>query len=269
MDRLLELTAVAERSHFWFRGFRWFVRPFVAAAARGRGRGRILDCGCGTGTNLTMLEPFGDVYGFDLTWRGLQFARTQGRQRIARASIGAIPFADASFDVVTSFDVFQCLPDEVEHAAAREMTRVLKPGGAAVFNFAALEILRGQHSVFAEEVRRYTPRQVRRLLEGAGLRIERLSFVHASLFPIMLPVRVLTRWLGADGEPEAGEWEIKVPPRPVNAALTLAVGLEALALRAVNMPFGSSLMCVARKPPAGREPPSDERRAAPSEIEGR
>jgi SAM-dependent methyltransferase len=169
MDRLLELTALAERSHFWFRGFRWFLRPVLERAVAARPRARILDCGCGTGSNLAMLEPLGEVSGFDLTWRGLQFAHAQGRRRIARGSIGAIPFRSGTFDLVTSFDVFQCLPEAVEHAAAREMARVLKPGGAAVFNFAALEILRGSHSVLAEEVRRYTPGQVRRLLEGAGL----------------------------------------------------------------------------------------------------
>lgn len=248
MDRLLELTARAERSHFWFRGFRWFLRPLLARAAPSSARARILDCGCGTGSNLAMLEPFGEVYGFDLTWRGLQFAHDHGRRRIAQASIGSIPFRTGSFDLVTSFDVFQCLPDEVESAAAAEMARVLKPGGAAVFNFAALEVLRGSHSVFAEEVRRYTPGQVRALLEGAGLVVERLSFAYASLFPLMLAVRVGHRYLGRDGEAESGEWEIQVPSMPVNAALTAAVGAEALALRAVNMPFGSSLMCLARKP---------------------
>ena len=45
----------------------------------------------------------------------------------------------------------------------------------------------------------------------------------------------------------AGEAEIAVPIAPVNAALTALVSLEALALRAVNMPIGSSLMCLARK----------------------
>ena len=160
MDRLLELTALAERSHFWFRGFRWFLRPMVARAVASRPNGRILDCGCGTGSNLRMLEPFGEVYGFDVTWRGLQFAHEHGRRRIAQASIASIPFQTATFDLVTSFDVFQCLPDPVEGAAVREMARVLKPGGAAVFNFAALEVLRGSHSVLAEEVRRYTPGQV-------------------------------------------------------------------------------------------------------------
>jgi SAM-dependent methyltransferase len=248
MDRLLELTALAERSHFWFRGFRWFLRPVLARAAAARADARILDCGCGTGSNLRMLEPFGRVYGFDLTWRGLQFAQGNGRRSIAQASIGAIPFQSATFDVVTSFDVFQCLPDTVERDAAREMARVLKPGGAAVFNFAALEVLRGSHSVFAEEVRRYTPEQVRGLLEGAGFVVERLTFAYASLFPLMLAVRVIHRYLSHDGEAESGEWEIEVPAPPVNALLTAAVGVESLALRAVRMPFGSSIICLARKP---------------------
>jgi SAM-dependent methyltransferase len=248
MDRLLELTARAERSHFWFRGFRWFLTPVLARAAASRPGARILDCGCGTGSNLAMLEPFGEVYGFDLTWRGLQFAHEHGRRRIAQGSIGAIPFRTGTFDMVTSFDVFQCLPDVVERDAAREMARVLKPGGAAVFNFAALEVLRGSHSVFAEEVRRYTPRQVRRLLEGAGLVVEHLTFAYASLFPLMLAVRVGHRYLGRNGEAESGEWEIEVPSAPVNAILTAAVSAEALALRVLPMPFGSSIICQARKP---------------------
>jgi SAM-dependent methyltransferase len=248
MDRLLELTSLAERSHFWFRGFRWFMQPFLARAATGAPRPRILDCGCGTGSNLTMLEPCGEVFGFDLTWRGLQFAHEHGRRRIAQASIDAIPFATGSFDMVTSFDVFQTLPDQVERQAAREMARVLKPGGAAVFNFAALEVLRGGHSVLAEEVRRYSPSQVRHLLDEAGLIVERLTFAYATVFPLMLAARVGHRWRRRGGEAESEEWEIKVPPAPINGALTLALGVEALALRALDMPFGSSLICLARKP---------------------
>jgi SAM-dependent methyltransferase len=248
MDRLLELTSLAEQSHFWFRGFRRFMQPFLARAAAGHARPRILDCGCGTGSNLTMLEPYGEVYGFDLTWRGLQFAHEHGRRRIAQASIDAIPFVTGSFDMVTSFDVFQTLPGQVERSAALEMARVLRPGGAAVFNFAALEVLRGGHSVLAEEVRRYRPTQVRQLVAGAGLVVERLTFAYATLFPLMLAARVGHRWRRPGGEAEAAEWEITVPAAPINGALTLALAAEALALRAVNLPFGSSLICLARKP---------------------
>ncbi len=247
MDRLLELTYRAEQSHFWFRGFRWYVRPEIARAVAGRSAPRLLDCGCGTGSNMAMLAAFGDVYGFDLTWNGLVFAKHLGRRAIARASIGAIPFPDASFDVATSFDVFQCLPEPIEHDAIREMWRVLKPGGQVVLNVAALDLLSGGHAVLSEEVRRYTPARLRAIVEGAGFRIERLTFAHASLLPVMLPVRVLQRWRSG-AQVEAGEFDITVPARPINAAPTAVVAVEAAALRVMNMPIGSSLLCRAIKP---------------------
>lgn len=247
MDRLLELTYRAEQSHFWFRGFRWFVRPEIARAVSGRTHPRILDCGCGTGSNLAMLEEFGEAYGFDLTWNGLALARDMGRRDIVCGSIAAIPFATGYFDVVTSFDVFQCLPDQVEHDAMGELWRVLKPGGHAILNVAALEILSGGHAVLSEEVRRYTPERLRAVVEGAGFAIERLTFAHAALLPLMLPVRIWQRWRSG-GKMEAGEFDITVPPAPVNGLLTAAVGVEAALLRVINMPVGSSLLVHARKP---------------------
>jgi SAM-dependent methyltransferase len=246
VDRLLELTYRAEQSHFWFRGFRQYVTPMIARATGGRGDARILDCGCGTGSNLDMLRPFGAAVGFDLTRTGVSFAHRHGH-RVAQASIGEIPFRSGHFDLVTSFDVFQCLPDPVERAAIAEMSRVLKPGGRLLLHVAALEVLHGRHSVLSQEVRRYTPARLRRVVEGGGFRIERLTFDHASLLPIMLPVRLWHRLSAGDGDVPAGEGEITVPPAPVNGVLTALVSLEALLLRAVDMPIGSSLMVLARK----------------------
>ena len=246
MDRLLELTYRAEQSHFWFRGFRQYMRPALARATAGVARARILDCGCGTGTNLEMLRPYGDAVGFDLTRIGPQFARSHGH-RVAQASISDIPFHSATFDLVTSFDVFQTLPDAVERSAIVEIARVLKPGGWVLLHVAALDILHGRHSVLSEETRRYTRGSLRALVAGAGLTIERLTFDHFSLLPMMLPVRMWHRLTSKDGVVAAGEGEITVPVAPVNALLTALVSLEALALRAVDMPIGSSLMCLARK----------------------
>ena len=219
----------------------------IARATSGVAAPRILDCGCGTGSNLEMLRPFGDAVGFDLTGTGVAFAYQHGH-RVAQASISDIPFASGRFDLVTSFDVFQCLPEEVERSAIREVSRVLKPGGWLLLHVAALEMLHGRHSVLSQEVRRYTPSRLRSVVEGGGFRVERLTFDHASLLPILLPVRAWHRLSARDGAIPAGEGEITVPPPPVNAALSALVSLEALALRVVNMPIGSSLMCLARKP---------------------
>ena len=246
MDRLLELTYRAEQSHFWFRGFRQYMKPALARATAGVARPRILDCGCGTGSNLEMLAPYGAAVGFDLTRIGTAFAKSHGH-RVAQGSIGDIPFRSGAFDLATSFDVFQVLPDDVERSAIREMARVLKPGGWILLHVAALQMLHGKHSVLSEEKRRYTSSRLRSLVEGAGFRVERLTFDHFSLLPILLPVRAWHRLTAKDGVVAAGEGEITVPMAPVNAALTALVSLEALALRAVDMPIGSSLMCLARK----------------------
>ena len=247
MDRLLELTYRAEQSHFWFRGFRQYMKPMLSRATAGLATPRILDCGCGTGSNLAMLEPFGTAVGFDLTRLGTEFAKAHGH-RVAQASISHIPFQTATFDVATSFDVFQVLPDDVEQAAIGEMWRVLKPGGRMLMHVAALDILYGAHSALSNETRRYTPAKLRTLVEGAGFDVERLSFDHLTLLPFMLPVRLWHRFTARQGVIAPGESEMDVPIGPVNAALTALVSLEALALRAVNMPIGCSLMCLARKP---------------------
>lgn len=247
MDRLLELTFHAEQSHFWFRGFRRFVTPWLVAAANGRSDLRLLDCGCGTGANLTLLGRHGRAFGFDLTMRGLELGRQQQRTRIARASIGAIPHPDSTFDVVTSFDVLYGLPDEIEQAAAREIARVLKPGGAAVVSTAAFESLRGAHGTFANEVRRYTRSSLAELLTRHGLHVERTAYTHATLFPLIYAVRAWQRWRGG-GTAAPSEAEISVPSWPVNTALTAALVVESWAQRVVSMPFGSSVICLARKP---------------------
>jgi len=243
MDRLLEATARAERDHFWFRGFRKFVEPLIAAAARGR-RLEILDCGCGTGYNLPMLRRYGRATGIDLTWRGLEYAHASGERRLARATAASLPFPAATFDLVTSFDVLYALEEAAARRAIDEMFRVLKPGGQAVLNVAALPALRGNHSLLSAEQRRYSRPELTRALERGGFRIERITYTNFTILPFVAAVR-LTQRLAGHG---ATEEEISIPPAPINAGFSALLGLEAMALRFVDMPVGSSLLALARRP---------------------
>ena len=247
MDRLLEATARAERDHFWFRGFRRFVMPLLERAAGGRRDLRSLDCGCGTGHNLPMLRRLGKAVGIDITLSGLQYAVSRNDRQVAQASAGNLPFANAAFDLVTSFDVIYSLPDDLEMAAVEEMFRVLKPGGHLVLNAAALEALRGNHSVFSNEVRRYSKRSLTRVLERAGFRILWISYTNATILPLLLGVRLVQRLSGHQESPS----EISVPMAPVNTFLSGLLAFEAGALKFVGMPAGSSVLCLARKPTEG------------------
>jgi SAM-dependent methyltransferase len=245
MDRLLEATARAERDHFWFRGFRRFVAPLLDEAAAGRNGLTLLDCGCGTGHNLRLLRARGHAFGIDLTFSGLQYAASRGDRQIAQASAAHLPFGGAIFDLVTSFDVIYSLPDDVERAAVAEMFRVLKPGGHLLVNVAAMPFLHGSHSVLSGEIRRYTRPGLRKLLEDAGFSIRRITYTNFTTLPLTAGVRFAQRFMGGHQESAA---EITVPPAAVNAILSTVLAIESGALRVIDMPAGSSLLCLARKP---------------------
>jgi ubiquinone/menaquinone biosynthesis C-methylase UbiE len=197
-------------------------------AAAGRTFTRIVDCGAGTGRNLDWLSQLGPAVGVELTPAGLSVGRSRGR-RMIRGTVAALPFADATVDLATSFDVLYCLDDRDEAAALREMWRVLRPGGLALVNVAALDILRGSHSTLTHEVRRYTRRRLRDRLERAGFRVLRLTFTNMTLFPPAFAVRTIERLTGRAAEASDAD-----------------LG-EAAFLRVANLPIGTSIMAVATK----------------------
>jgi SAM-dependent methyltransferase len=208
----------------------------------------LLDCGCGTGANLRFLREFGTAFGIDLTGRGLEFAAHNGNRRLARASVAHIPCLSGSIDVALSFDVLYCLKDDDEQRAIAEMYRVLRAGGALVVNVAALDMLKGDHSALMSEVRRYTRRQLSDKLEAAGFRIERITYTNAAIFPVTAGVRAIQRLRGVKAEGGL-RGDFYVPPAPINTLFAGALALEAsLINRGINMPFGSSVLCLARKP---------------------
>jgi SAM-dependent methyltransferase len=247
VEHLFLATADAEARHFWFRGFRAFIVPMIEQVVHPPAR--ILDCGCGTGANVELLSRFGQAFGFDLSPIGLRIGRGAGRTRLARATVTAVPFPDNAFDLVTSFDVLYSLEQPDEHAAITEMFRLTRPGGFALINVAAMNVLRGDHSVLSREVRRYSRESLRQLVAGAGFTIVRLTYTNFSLFLPLAAVRLVQRkrGLAREEQPQARR-EISVPWAPVNALLTGLLLLESVWLRRFNSPWGSSLVCLARKP---------------------
>jgi SAM-dependent methyltransferase len=246
MDRMLAATAAAEDEHYWFRGLRRVAELMVRQAAPSTGRfARIVDCGAGTGRNLDWLSGFGEAVGVELTPTGLSVARAHGR-RVVRGSVTSLPFGNASMNLATSFDVLYCLDDHSETLALEEMRRVLVPGGVALLNVAALDMLHGSHSTLTAEVRRYTKARLRHRLLAARFDVERMTFLNLTLFAPALAVRTMERLSGRASE--ASDADLKVPATPINATFDLALRAEAAWLRYANLPIGTSIMAVARRP---------------------
>lgn len=86
---------------------------------------RILDLGCGEGV---LVEKFGKE-GYDIV--GLDY--NYSSPRILHGSILDLPFSDSSFDLVLCLDVIEHLCVDEQDLAFREVWRILKPNGTAVF----------------------------------------------------------------------------------------------------------------------------------------
>jgi ubiquinone/menaquinone biosynthesis methyltransferase len=109
---------------------------------------RALDLACGTGDIAFRLANLGaQVTGLDVTHRMLQLARAKGHAAspvFLQGDMMALPFADATFDVVTAGYGLRNVPELVP--AIDEIRRVLKPGGRFVsldFNRPSNPLVRG------------------------------------------------------------------------------------------------------------------------------
>jgi SAM-dependent methyltransferase len=110
----------------------WMARELDYAGAAGLD---VLDVGCGQGIDLYRYARHGArVTGIDLTPRHVELARShlaavELPATVVEGDAERLPFADASFDRVSSNGVLHHTPDLP--AALREIRRVLRPRGLA------------------------------------------------------------------------------------------------------------------------------------------
>lgn len=201
---------------------------------------QILDIGCGTGATLDHLRRYGQAQGIDLEAIPLQFSRRRGHTRVLRASATELPFADEAFDLITALDVVEHLADDVQ--GLREMRRALKPGAPAVIFVPAFQALWGPNDVQSGHKRRYRLAQLRAAVEAAGLRVERISYANIAMF---LPIWLGRKLLALLGRSEQAENRINHPL--INRLLARLFASESRWLRRHRLPFGVSIICVARK----------------------
>jgi SAM-dependent methyltransferase len=238
------IMARREERHWWYTGMRRVALAVLEEYLSGRHDLKLLDAGCGTGGTTIELRRFGEVVGVDLAWEALDPARGRGLQHLARGTIEHLPFASASFDAVTSFEVVYHLGVGNDACAFEEIRRVLKPDGLFVLRVPAHDWLRGEHDRLVHTRHRYSPAEVRAKLESAGFSVEQLTWANALLFPPAVAKRLLERVGSDSADAEPDLWQ---PPGPLNAALESAIAVEALAIpRGVPLPFGLSVLAVAR-----------------------
>jgi SAM-dependent methyltransferase len=257
-------TYALEECFWWFVGMRQIGHAFLDPLYPRGGRLDILDVGCGTGANAQkLLSRYGRVVGLDFAHEALSFARGRWPGGLVQASGDAIPFADASFDLVTAFGVICQLGVRSDIAALEECYRVLRPGGRVLLRVPAYKWLMAQHDRLGETRQRYSRRQLLRVMDQAGFVVEKCTHANMLLFPAAAAKRLSERVWPPRNECAS---DLRPVPAPLNAAFTRMLSAEAALVRRGSLPYGLSLMALARKP-ARAAVPARRPRPAPAAAE--
>jgi SAM-dependent methyltransferase len=233
-----------EDSHWWYKGMegitcavldRWYSKDRSL---------RILDAGCGTGAAAaSYLADYGRVTGFDAAAPALRYCSLRRIRLLARASVGSIPFQNAFFDLVTSFDVLSESWVSNDLAALREFYRVLTPGGRLLLRLPALKWLRGQHDRAVNVSHRYNRREVIEKLECSGFTVQLISYANTLLFPLVW----MKRWGERIFSSQDHGSDLTVSVGPANKFLAAVLACEAPVIARSRLPIGVSVIAVGQK----------------------
>lgn len=232
-DRMAEL----DERHWWYRARRKILAELIERKVRLPEKARILEIGCGTGHNVLMLKRFGTVDAIEIDPAARSIASERLGRPVGDAPLPGLPgVEEGAYDLVALLDVLEHV--DADREALASIARRLKPGGRILVTVPAHPWMWSAHDEVNHHHRRYTRRSLRAAVEGAGLRIEMMSWFNSLLFPLAAATRLAGRITGKQDSDD------KLPPAPLNGLFELLFGLERYGVGRVPLPPGVSLVAI-------------------------
>jgi SAM-dependent methyltransferase len=244
-DRLVKV----EDGHFWFESRNVILRDLVTRHLPRREQGyRFLEIGCGTGFVLRMISqlPGISAAGAEVHVEGARLAAARvPAAEVVQLDVLRMSFPGA-FDAIGLFDVIEHLQEDV--LALKHVYEALAPGGLCFISVPQHQWLWSPQDDLAGHKRRYTRAQLKEHVRAAGLEPLYATSYCFSLMPVFAVSRFQKRTLDPEKAKEAMLSEVNLPAWQ-NNVLRTALRVDEILIRAgISLPFGGSLILVARRP---------------------
>jgi SAM-dependent methyltransferase len=231
-----------DRASWWYVARRSLLREIVRQSLNGKREARILDLGGTAELNFENRLLF-RVINLHTSLAPLAFQQMQGMPNLVCSSMDELAFASNSFDLVVAGDVLQAIPDD--RSALRQIHRVLKDGGLLGFTVPAYSFLWGEDDERRSHCRRYSASELRRKLTTSGFEVQRASYFVATAF---LPLAFFRLARNIFRTAIVRDMHYPEHSRAVDALMLGVLELERRLLHVINLPFGTRVVCWARKP---------------------
>jgi ubiquinone/menaquinone biosynthesis C-methylase UbiE len=246
-------TQIEEDKHWWFAGRTWSLLNMLDRVATPSRQSRVLDIGCGAGNMFHHLARYGKVVGVDNNPKPLAIARDRGYD-VREGAAEDLPVGDGEFDLVALLDTVEHCDDDM--AVLRECHRICAPQGKLVVTVPAFMWLWTHNDVLNDHKRRYTTKELRDKLEQVGFEIKRLTYNNFFVFPLAAGLLLMRRGTSQEvelGSPHFDDESYQVEMEPahpvVNTVLSAVTWTESQILRWLNLPIGTSIICIAQRRP--------------------
>ena len=230
-----------ESSYWWYVARRALAVDLLSDEIAGKSSVRVLDVGCGTGANVSAFEALAPTVGIDASMDALHFCQSRGIRSVALSPVEELPFRRGSFNIVTALDMLEHTDDDLH--ALREIHRVTAQDGLVLITVPAYGFLWSEHDEALKHRRRYTAHELRNKLAVTGFDVVRTSYFISALF---FPILALRIWQGIRKDSTRPRTSIVVLPKWINASLVGLLSLERKVFHRMNLPFGVSIVALAR-----------------------
>lgn len=247
-DSGFDLTHEGGESSFWVSSRNRLFKRIVYGQIPSIGKIKFLEIGCGTGGFIQQIveNKSLEITGSEIYIKGLLYAKKNLPDvnfiqfDVTQGEIGE------EFDLIVAFDVIEHIEDDI--AAISNINRMLHKGGSLIITVPQHMFLWSRLDEIVKHKRRYSRRELVTKLQKNGFDISyATSFVFA-LFPLMLVSRSFDK--GPDqsqSDESALEKRVKFP-KVLNWFFDIFMRIdEALIRMGVSLPFGGTLVIIARK----------------------
>lgn len=228
-----------EKYHWWHKAKRKLMSKLLEKYCVTKNN-QIVDIGCGTGGNLQPLEKYGKVTGLDKSKHALAYCKKRGFHLLTQRSSENTGIKKDSIDIITMLDILEHVDED---KTLKEIYRILRKSGVVLITVPAYQFLWSKWDEALHHKRRYTKESLQTILSKYKFTVLHISYVYSFLLVPVILIRTIKNIYSKNTYPS----DFSLNNRLINSLLFSLSQIEQFFILRTTLPFGTSIVCVAKK----------------------